>query len=238
MCSRQHDEWLERLPEAVDDAELVVLNGDVVDGYRRLHRQAEIDLVARLAELVTGWRREGRSVVYVEGNHDSRLPETVSLRPDRWLHDFETDQGERVRVLHGHRFEPGMFRPGVYERAGGRLLAVENRVYGRVAALRSLYRFGPGWLASAIGSAECRLDRHRLPNRLASLLDDTDIVVHGHIHFGPGRTEAQGRPCWRSGGWVSAGQPGAADRMLRYRRGRFERIGWSGRSWRAFDDGR
>jgi hypothetical protein len=37
---------------------------------------------------------------------------------------------------------------------------------------------------------------------------------------------------------VSAGHLGTADRMLRFQRSRFERIGWTARGWRAFDDGR
>jgi UDP-2,3-diacylglucosamine pyrophosphatase LpxH len=238
VCAREHERWLERLPQAVDDADLIVLNGDVIDGYRRPHRPRETDLVARLEEMAAGWRREGRAVVYVEGNHDSHLPAAMSLRPDRWLHEVETARGERIRVLHGHRFAAAAFRPGRYERAGGRLLALENRAYGRSAALRALYRFGPAWLTSAVGSAECRSQRTRLPRRLAPLLEGADALVHGHIHFGPGRSTVGGTPCWRSGAWVSAGQPGSVDRMLRYRDGRFERIGWSGRSWRAFDDGR
>jgi UDP-2,3-diacylglucosamine pyrophosphatase LpxH len=238
VCSRHHARWLDRLPEAVDDAELVVLNGDVVDGYRGVHGRTGHELLDRLAALAVGWRREGRAVVYVEGNHDSALPATMPLRPDRWLHDFETDAGERVRVLHGHRFASQTFRPAAYERAGRRLLSLENRVYDRIASLRRLYRFGPAWLTSAIGSTECRIERGRLPGQLAPLLDGVDVLVHGHIHFGPGTTRIRGRSCWRSGAWVSAGQPRAADRMLRYRRRRFERIGWDGRAWRAFDDGR
>lgn len=238
VCSTQHSRWLDRLPEAVDDAELIVLNGDVVDGHRRVHRADERRLVARLAELVARWRSEGRTVVYLEGNHDAHLPGTAALRPDRWFHAFETHAGERVHVLHGHRFAAEPFSPSAYERAGRRVLALENRAYGWVAGLRSIYRFGPGWLATAIGSAECRLERLRLPSRIGALLDGADVIVHGHIHFGPGCTRVGGTPFWRSAGWVSAGQPGAADRMLRYRSGRFERIAWSRGMWRALDDGR
>jgi hypothetical protein len=59
-----------------------------------------------------------------------------------------------------------------------------------------------------------------------------------HIHYGPGRGRAGRISTWRTGSWVSAGHLGTADRMLRYRDGRFERIGWFGRRWRAIDDGR
>jgi len=70
------------------------------------------------------------------------------------------------------------------------------------------------------------------------LLEDVDVVLHGHIHFGRGRGGIAGRPSWRTGSWVSAAQPGAADRMLRYRTGRFERITWSSGGWRAAPDDR
>src|SRR5262249_1002786 len=73
VCARQHAELLDRLPEAADDAELIVLNGDVIDAHRGVPGSLEEDLVARLAGLVATWRGEGRTVVYVEGNHDARL---------------------------------------------------------------------------------------------------------------------------------------------------------------------
>lgn len=238
MCSRHHARWLERLPAAVDDADLVVLNGDIVDAHRRVHRAAERELVEQLAELVATWRHEGRSVVYVEGNHDADLAAGEALRPDRWFHDFEAPAGERVRVLHGHRLSPSRYRSGAYERAGRPLLALENRAYGRVPALRSLYRFGPGWLVAAVGSTECAVWRRRLARRLTPLLDGVDTLVHGHIHWGPGRGCIGRVPTWRTGAWVSPGHLGTADRMLRYRGGRFERIGWSDGRWRATDDGR
>lgn len=238
LCSRHHEQWLARLPEAVDGAELVVLNGDIVDRLRRVHRAAESELVRRLAELVGGWRGEGRSVVYVEGNHDREVGAVEPLRPDRWFHDFETRGGERVRVLHGHRFSSSRCRSGAYERAGRPLLALENRAYGRIAALRSLYRYGPGWMTAAVGVIECSIWRRYLPRRLAPLLDGVDVLLHGHFHSGPARARIGSVATWRTGAFVSPGHLGSADRMLRYRDGRFERIGWSGGRWRATDDGR
>src|SRR5262245_55733082 len=109
VCTRQHEALLARLPEAVDDAELVVLNGDIIDDHRGLLRGAEADLVARFTDLVDTWRAEGRTVVYVEGNHDV-APEGTRLVPDRWHHDWEGAHGERMRVLHGHRFDGAAFR--------------------------------------------------------------------------------------------------------------------------------
>ena len=238
VCSRHHARWLARLPEAVGDADLIVLNGDVIDGYRRVQRAAERDLVSQLAELVAGWRAEGRRVFYLEGNHDAHASLAQPLGPDRWLLDFETAGGERVRVLHGHRFSASEVSWAAYDRIGRGVLGVENFVYGRVPALHSLYRLGPGWLISAVGALECFLARRELPARVASLVDGVDVLLHGHIHYGPGHGRIGNVATWRTGSFVSPGHLRTADRMLRYRAGRFERIGWSAGGWRAFSDGR
>jgi hypothetical protein len=118
------------------------------------------------------------------------------------------------------------------------MLGAENFVYGRVPALRSLYRFGPGWLGAAVAAVECSVARRQLPARVASLVEGVDVLLHGHIHYGPGHGRIGDVATWRTGSFVSPGHLRTADRMLLYRDGRFERIGWSGGSWRAFSDGR
>jgi UDP-2,3-diacylglucosamine pyrophosphatase LpxH len=236
ICARQHERWLDRLPAAVGDAELVLLNGDVVDGHRGTPRAADAELLHRLAALVAQWRREGRRVVYLEGNHDRHLDAGAALRPDGWCHDFETHG--RVRALHGHRFSHTAASWEAYDRLGRHVLAAENRAYGRLPALRALYRLGPGWVVSGIGAIECALVRRRLPEDVSPFAPDVDVLLHGHIHYGPGRGRVGGVATWRTGSWVSAGHLGTADRMLRYRQGRFERIAWLGTGWRALDDGR
>jgi UDP-2,3-diacylglucosamine pyrophosphatase LpxH len=238
VCAEHHARWLRQLPEAVDDAELVVLNGDVVDGFRRVQRDVDQELVAELAELTESWRREGRHVVYIEGNHDALPGPSSRVFPDRWCFDFETRAGQRVRVLHGHRHSAPKKPWNLYDCAGRRLLSLENSVYARSAIARSLYRFGPGWAASAGGALECFLGRMALARRIAPLLRGIDVLVHGHIHYGPGRGRIGDIPTWRTGSWVSPGHLKTADRMLRYRSGRFERVGWAGGRFRAFDDGR
>jgi len=236
VCSTHHARWLRALPEVVDDAELVVLNGDVVDGHRRIHRAAERDLVDGLTALVVQWRREGRTVVPIEGNHDHGSP--GPLAPEHWRLDFLGAGGQRARVLHGHRTSPSSVVWSRYDRLGRRVLAWENRRYARHRALRAAYRFAPGLLVSAIGFVECTLARRRLPRDFAALAANADVLVHGHIHYGPGRGRIGATPTFRTGSWVSPGHLGTADRLLRYRRGRFERVGWSGGRWRTFDDGR
>ena len=152
--------------------------------------------------------------------------------------DFETATGERVRVLHGHRFSSTDRAGANYDRLGRSVLGAENFVYGRLPALHALYRFGPGWLVSGVGAIECFLARRELPARAASITDGVDVLLHGHIHYGPGEGRIGDVATYRTGSFVSPGHLRSADRMLRYRAGRFERIGWSGASWRAFSDGR
>ncbi|HVP31883.1 MAG TPA: metallophosphoesterase [Myxococcota bacterium] len=238
ICSRHHARWLRHLPEAAGDAELIVLNGDIVDTHRGVQRAEERELVEQLVERIGAWRREGRRVVYLEGNHD--LPRAASpwLRPEGWSFDFETARGERVRVLHGHRFSATEILWDAYDRAGRSVLALENFLYGRASALRALYRFGPGWLVSAVCRLECSLARRAMPALVQPLLGTGTVLVHGHTHYGPGHGRIGDVPTWRTGSWVSPGHLGTVDRMLRYRAGRFERIGWSDGRWRAFDDGR
>jgi UDP-2,3-diacylglucosamine pyrophosphatase LpxH len=231
VCSAAHRELLAALPAAADDAELVILNGDITDVHRGLPRAEERELVAQLEALCAQWRREGRQVVRIEGNHDRDASPI-------WNYTFEGAHGERVLVLHGHRFSDEAFAPGPYEHFGRHVLTVENYALARARVLRATYGLGWGWFVGAWGLAEDRLWRPPFPGRVAPLLDGYDVLVHGHFHFGAGRTEIAGRPAWKSGAWVSRGHLGTVDRMLRYRDGRWERIALARGTWRATDDGR
>jgi UDP-2,3-diacylglucosamine pyrophosphatase LpxH len=237
ICARHHVRLLGRLPEAADDAELIVLNGDVIDRHRRPGGTTQLELVQRLEALVAGWRGEGREVVYVEGNHDPIDGATGALRPDRWRHDFRGANDERIRVLHGHRFDDARFVAGPYERFGRHVIALENRLHD-AALMRLSYRLGPGWLVGLWGLSEDRAWRPRLPGRVAPLLEGIDVLVHGHFHYGPGHGRIGAIPTWRSGAWVSCGHLGSVDRILRYRDGRFERLELRGDRWRPSQDGR
>ncbi|MEZ4296852.1 MAG: metallophosphoesterase [Polyangiaceae bacterium] len=236
VCARGHLRLLERLHEAADDAELIVLNGDIVDHHRGLPRPIDTELVAMLTELLHRFRAEGRKVVYVEGNHDEPASD-LPLAPDRWLFDWEGAHGERVRVLHGHRFSDEVFQQGPYERYGRHLIRAENWLYARIAPMRMSYRMGPGWLVGAVGRTEDILWTRDFPGRVSPLLGDTDVLVHGHFHFGRAHRTIAGKPVWRTGAWVSRGHLGSKDRMLRYTDGRFERIELTPRGFRPTEDG-
>lgn len=238
LCTPHHRRWLAALPAAAEDAELIVLNGDVIDGHRRVQRAEESDLLAAFGDLLRRWLREGRRVVYVAGNHDPAPHPGFPVCPDRWKLDLRTHDGLRVRVLHGHRLGTAATLWHRYDAAGRRLLALENALYGRFPSLRRLYRAGPGWIVSLIAAVECALARRALANRGRRLATAFDVLVHGHVHYGPGRGRIGRTTTWRTGSWVSPGHLRSADRMLRYRGGRFERIALAGERWRPADDGR
>jgi UDP-2,3-diacylglucosamine pyrophosphatase LpxH len=235
VCTPAHRELFDALPAAADDAELIVLNGDIVDGHRGIPSAAEAELVQRLIEQCARWRSEGRDVVVVEGNHD---PRAHPLGSTVWRHAFEGHHGECVLVLHGHRFDDAEFAPRPYERFGRHVIAAENHLYARLSPLRRSYPLGPGWFVGAWGLVEDRLWRPSFPARVEPLLAGIDTLVHGHFHFGPARTVIAGRPAWRSGAWVATGHLGTVNRMLRYRDGQWQRIGLAHGRWRAIDDGR
>lgn len=232
-CTRSHRELFAQLPAAVDDAELVILNGDIVDEFRGVPGPAEAELVEQLAALCAEWRRDGRTVVRIEGNHDPQPAGATT-----WRYGFTGARGERVLVLHGHRFDDAPYVSGRYERWGRHALALENRLIANVGAVRAAYRWGHGWIAGAWGMTEDRLWRPPFPGRVAPLLADVDTLVHGHFHFGPGRTTIAGRPAWRSGAWVADGHLGTVNRVLRYRDGQWHRLALDRGGWRATDDGR
>jgi len=237
VCARQHQRLLDRLPEAVDNAELIVLNGDMIDRHRGLPRGLDVELVARFSALIARFRAEGRQVVYIEGNHD-RPSDDMPLKPDRWFFDWEGAHGERVRVLHGHRFANTTFEPGPYENVGRHLIRLENWLYAHVAPMRAVYKLGPGWFVGGVALTEDILWIRDFPERVTPLLPEVDTLVHGHFHFGAAHRVIAGKPVWRSGAWVSDGHLGSVDRMLRYKDGVFTRIGLDSRGFRDFDDGR
>lgn len=234
-----HDHLLNHLDSAVDDAELVVLNGDIIDHYRGCSTARQRDTIARLAEMVASWRAEGRTVVYLEGNHDCVPLATGALVPERWSYDFEGHAGQRIRVLHGHKFTADDRPRGPYEQYGRHFIRFENRLYSRSSLLRALYPRSFGWLSNVVGRIEDRVWRPRFCESVRALDErgEVDVLVHGHFHFGAGRMQIGRMTLYRSGPWVSPAHLGTVDRVLRYRDGVFERLALEGDRWRATDDG-
>jgi UDP-2,3-diacylglucosamine pyrophosphatase LpxH len=236
-AARNHQRLLDHLPAAAEDAELIVLNGDVIDAHRGQPSSLVRELISRFGELMARFKREGRDVVYVEGNHDAMHLVKGDLVPDRWHYDFEGKEGERIRVLHGHRFEESWNRAGPYEHYGRNFLRAENWSYAKARMLAAIYPHTIGWLVGAVGWLEDRFWRPRFYERIRKMAGP-EVLVHGHFHFGPGRLALGSLTLHKSGSWVSRGHRGTVDRMLRYREGQFERIALEGTRWVVPGDGR
>ena len=232
-----HRRLLAQLERAAGDASLVVLNGDIVDGYRGQPSDGTREVVERFCERVQAWRDEGREVVVIEGNHDPAGTTPAPLSAERWRYDFTGSRGERVRVLHGHRFSDEVEPLGVYEGFGRHFLRFENHAYGASGLLRWMYPWSIGWVVGAVGRVEDIVWRRSILEAIGRM-DDVDVVVHGHLHFGPGSIRAGRVILFRSGAWVSAGHRGCVDRILRYRRGDFERLALDGGGFVVTRDGR
>lgn len=235
---KSHERLLDALPAAAEDAELVVLNGDIIDHHRGLPSSRVRALVDRFAALVASWRNEGREVVYIEGNHDPMTRATGPIVPDRWHYDFEGHDGRRVRALHGHRLTDDNHAEGSYERFGKYFLRFENWSYARLRPLAWAYPASIGWLVGAVGHTEDRLWRPAFEQALETAAPNIDVLVHGHFHFGPGQRRVGRIDLFKSGAWVSPGHRGSVDRILRYVDGRFERITLDGDRWVVPGDGR
>jgi len=235
-----HRQLVDALDRLADDAELIILNGDIIDGHRGRPAAPEDELVEAFVEAVTRWRNDGRRVVYIEGNHDPIGTDLHGvLTPDRSSFDFEGHDGERIRVLHGHRLHMSeTTTDGLYHRLGSRFLRFENWLYARTAPLRWLYPASIGWLVGAVGKTEDTLWRPQFLRWVDGVRHEVDVVVHGHFHFGPGAYQHAGVRLYRSGAWVSRGHRGSVDGVLRYSRGRFERLTLTGDRWVVRDDGR
>lgn len=239
-CYELHARLLDRLHEAPGDAELIVLNGDIVDVFRQPQRRCDRELVLRLMAQLDTWRSEGRRVVFVEGNHDPGhgKPDIMGVLPDCWCFDFVGHHGERIRVIHGHQFSDTPPQEGRYVALGKVVLPAENKLLSKHTWLRRTYGLGHGWLVGAVGLGEDVLWFRQFPARVRPLLAECDVLVYGHYHFGKAHGKIDNTPIHRSGAWVSRGHLGSVDRMLRYRAGRFERLGLTSRGFVPMHDGR
>ena len=169
ICSRHHAEWLARLPEAAGDAELIVLNGDVVDAFRRVQRAASAISCRSSRSSSPAGAPRGAASSTSKGITTPQRARGAAARPGPLaarLRDRATGDA-RPRAarppLLGFRDRMGRLRSRRARRARG------SRTSSTAAspALHSLYRFGPGWLVSAVGALECFLARRELPARVA-----------------------------------------------------------------------
>ena len=113
---------------------------------------------------------------------------------------------EKIRVFHGH--EESSPRITEYEGIGSALLSADNYVFSRYPLFRPFMRHIIFRLHCIVAHLEDLLWHRRIKDSIAGQFPDAEIVVHGHIHFGPFYYTVNGRPVYRSGSWVSGGQAG------------------------------
>jgi UDP-2,3-diacylglucosamine pyrophosphatase LpxH len=158
------------------------LNGDVVEmlqtRFSHLIREV-LPLMTQISRL----RREGRRVYYVVGNHDIYVEHFL----DEWLGTAVcpflniTSGGKRIRVEHGHLYDPFFAKsPAVYEsltRLGGYFLFMRPmfQPLPRSTARNQDARGGSG------GDVVAALNHHRAAEAL--LRRGFDVVIHGHTHL-------------------------------------------------------
>jgi UDP-2,3-diacylglucosamine pyrophosphatase LpxH len=179
------------------------LNGDAFEmlqtRFARLIRDA-LPLMTQLSRL----RREGRRVYYVIGNHDIYVEHFL----DEWLVTGVcpflnvTSGGKRIRIEHGHLYDPIFSRwPVFYEsitRLSGHLLFVRPDVYRLwdLAARRLDMR-------RRVRRSEELSTYHAAASQV--LRRGFDAVVYGHTHRAE-TVQLEGGVYINSGQWVQGGE--------------------------------
>jgi UDP-2,3-diacylglucosamine pyrophosphatase LpxH len=179
------------------------LNGDGFEmlqtRFARLIRDA-LPLMTQLSRL----RREGRRVYYVIGNHDIYMEHFL----DEWLVTGVcpflnvTSGGKRIRIEHGHLYDPVFSRwPAFYEfitRLSGHLLFVRPDVYRLWNSVaRHLDR------RRSVRTSEGPTTYHAAASEV--LRRGFDAVVYGHTHRAE-TTQLEGGLYVNSGQWVRGGE--------------------------------
>lgn len=201
------------------ETDLLVLNGDIIDGWYRMSRShgKVPELHARVIDCILSKAASGTKVVYVAGNHDDRLRERTDLGAlsdklgmEIVPEEYETTDrwGRKILFLHGDRFDPAMpdalYRVGDF---GYETLVSANALTNRVLpyhlrphfSLAAAAKKGAKWLVNVVGSFEERVIEH-------ASQQDADVVFCGHIHTPAVRPfqRADGRKSLyvNSGDWV------------------------------------
>lgn len=180
------------------------INGD---GFEMLQTRLSLlirdalPLMTQISRLV----REGRRVYYVVGNHDIYVEHFL----DEWLVTAfcpflnVTSGGKRIRIEHGHLYDPVFSRwPNLYEtltRLGGRALLIRPDVYQLWdSAARGLDRL----VRRSAGRRDEPIVYHRAADEV--MRRGFDAVVYGHTHRAERAELAHGLYV-NSGQWVRGG---------------------------------
>ncbi len=148
----------------------------------------------------------GLRVYYVVGNHDIVLENFLTNWSSIDITPFlnVTSGDLRVRVEHGHLYDPSFMRhPGLYElmtRLAGPLL----RIYPDIYRVWNTYEEACQWVRS-LGSSQL-LERSVYYEAADMLLRrGFDVVVFGHTHKPEDVSLGEGRRYINAGNWVRGG---------------------------------
>jgi UDP-2,3-diacylglucosamine pyrophosphatase LpxH len=180
------------------------INGDGFEmlqtRFSRLIREA-LPLMTQISRL----RREGQRVYYIVGNHDIYVEHFL----DEWLATRIcpfvnlTSGGRRIRIEHGHLYDPVFARsPDFYEaitRLAGLALFVRPDIYQVWdSAAQRLDRY----LRRSVQGTEDTITYHRAAAEV--LRRGFDAVIYGHTHRAESVQLPQGLYV-NSGSWVRGG---------------------------------
>jgi UDP-2,3-diacylglucosamine pyrophosphatase LpxH len=182
----------------------VCLNGDVFEmlqtGYSRVVKEA-LPLMTQLSRV----RRRGHPVYYVVGNHDIFVEHFL----DDWMVKAVcpfvnlTSGGKRIRIEHGHLYDPVFSRwPDGYEfltRLGRPFLFAYPDVY--VLWDNASHRIDR-WARRRADAVEEGSAYHRAAVEV--LRRGFDVVIYGHTHK-PEVVELRGGLYVNAGNWVRGG---------------------------------
>jgi UDP-2,3-diacylglucosamine pyrophosphatase LpxH len=191
----------ERLPALIRFAEregfALCINGDAID----LLQGSRTRLLAELVTLARDLRRfqqSGGRIFYVLGNHDLLVEHLLADLPVDVVPFLNlTSAGRRIRIEHGHVYEPSFARwPGLYE-FGGRLARP------LLLARKDVYRL---WAAGQAANDRRRRRREQdgypYYRACAQLFDrGFDAMVLGHTHL-PEVTDRPGGLFVNAGDWM------------------------------------
>jgi UDP-2,3-diacylglucosamine pyrophosphatase LpxH len=228
-CGNTHLRLLNNLYKIADAAELIILNGDIIDHLRKTFSRRSRGLIRKACDLVRMWRACGKGVIYIEGNHDRAGIVAQEFIPEYPFFEFTGTGGEKIFVFHGH--EEMSPRISEYDNIGSALLSADNYAYTRIPLLRPFLSCVGARFHGLVACCEDLVWHDRIRRHLARFRPDADVIVHGHMHFGPFHYTVNGRPVYRSGSWVSDGQTGVPTGLLRYVMGKFERLDLVGDEW-------
>lgn len=148
----------------------------------------------------------GLKVYYVVGNHDIVLEHFLSNWVGLEITPFlnVTSGNVRIRVEHGHLYDPSFVKSPVFYEFVTRLAGPFLRLYPDVYRLWSLYENVKQRIANAFSGS---LVQQSVYYEAADMLlrRGFDVVIFGHTHRPEDVTFGEGRRYVNSGNWVRGG---------------------------------